>query len=382
MKTPEFIKVKFRQLRPWDKNPRMITKKEIKNLAEKLKEKGVFKNFVCWQDGADAKKGVYTVGGGNMRFYAMKDVLKVGPDSDVWISLNYPASEKEKVELSLLDNMTAGSYVEQQLAELLFPYKDELNLETFKLNFSEGLDLKRFLDGFGPSDLPDIEETPDSDRRTISIVCRSDDEVLEMRKLFQIEDRKTNRIEAEDVKRLFARVSDASESTSVDDHKNVESVIRYYLKFVPPKGTKSILDIGAGRSTPYRGNLRARCDRYVAFDLRSSPRIDVVGDARKMDMFKDREFEWGWATEILEHFDAENQKIALDEWLRVCKNLIITFPKPEFHSEDKGIKVGSFFDDPGHHEVVVDFSGYKDRYVIEDESTKTGRAIYIFKRRK
>ena len=32
----------------------------------------------------------------------------------------------------------------------------------------------------------------------------------------------------------------------VSEHKNVENVIRYFLRYLPPRGAESILDIGGG----------------------------------------------------------------------------------------------------------------------------------------
>lgn len=204
MKEPQFLKVKFSALRPWEKNPRTATTEAVKDLAAKIKAKGQIKNFVCWQEDEDLKNGTYTIGGGNIRFLALRDILKIKPDSSVWISVNYPESEKEKIELSLLDNMTSGSYVEQQLAEMIYPYREEIDLKTFKLNFTEGTDLEKFLEGFGPGPDPeDIDEISDSDRHTISIFCKDDDEMLEMRRLLGIEDKKQNKIEAPALKALI-----------------------------------------------------------------------------------------------------------------------------------------------------------------------------------
>jgi hypothetical protein len=205
MKAPEFLKVRFKQLHAWAKNPRTVTKKDAENLAKKIKEKGIIRNFVTWRDKKDLKDDSYTVGGGNIRYHALKDIIKINPESEVWISLNYPENEKEMIELSLLDNMPAGTYVEQALAELLYPYRSEIDLSTFKIPFTDGTDLQKFLEGFGPTSVDDIELEDESDRKTISVVCSDDDELLEMRGLLGIEEQKTNSIKAVELRKLLKK---------------------------------------------------------------------------------------------------------------------------------------------------------------------------------
>ena len=142
---------------------------------------------------------------------------------------------------------------------------------------------------------------------------------------------------------------------------NIESVIRYYLLFLPPRGVKSILDIGCGTTAPYRGLLRKRCERYTAFDIRLGKRVNVTGDLCSLP-FKNKKYEWGWCVETIEHLKQKDQQKAIDEILRVCKNAVVTFPTPSHPSFDK---------DPTHNEVILDFSGWIDK------STKTGRCIFI-----
>lgn len=142
---------------------------------------------------------------------------------------------------------------------------------------------------------------------------------------------------------------------------NREEVIRYYLTVLPPKGVKSILDVGCGITAPYSGILKARCEKYTGFDIRHGEKVDMVGDICDMP-FRDKEYEWGWCTETIEHIDPIQQQIALSEIVRVCENVVITFPTP-LHE--------SFYGDPSHHEVKLNFDGWINK------STKTGRCIYI-----
>lgn len=375
---PEFHQVPFSSLRPWPKNPRDAKKTDVANLAEKIRKKGLFRNFVCWQEPEDVQRKTFTVGGGNIRFFALRDVLKVQGDRKVWISLNYPETEAEKIELSILDNMAFGGYLEQPLAELLYPVKDALDLASLRIPLSEGVDLEKFISGFGPSETEDIVPMPESDRRTISVVCADDDDLLTMRDLLGI-DGKTNEIKSEELRRILERgTANSARASEIKEHRNKEKVIRYFMKFFPPKKSRSILDIGSGITTPYRGNLSALTERYVAFDIRASGRVDVVGDVRDMNQFEDGEFEWGWASEIIEHLEADDQRPALTEMLRVCENLVLTFPRESSEA---------FKGDPGHHPVSITDAEARTIATssgrsFENHSTKTGRAIFIFRKKK
>jgi len=204
MKQPEFISVEFGSLRPWGKNPREASKKDAEILAKNLKEKGVFRNFVCWQEKSDLKAETYTVGGGNLRYKAMKEILKIRDSAKVMISLNFPENEKEKIELSLLDNMPSGSYVEQALAELIYPYREEINLKDFRIPLTPGTDLDKFLEGFGPGEVPEIEELTRSDRHAVAVVCTDDDDLLDMRELLGV-DGKENEITSTEMREILKR---------------------------------------------------------------------------------------------------------------------------------------------------------------------------------
>ncbi len=153
-------------------------------------------------------------------------------------------------------------------------------------------------------------------------------------------------------------------------HKNVENVIRYYLCFLPPRGRKNILDIGAGITAPYRGVLQTRCDTYKTLDIRESPlgRIDYVCDLTEGTSFKDDTWEWGWCVETVEHIPQDKQVIVVNEIIRICRNVVFTFPTPKHES---------FHDDPGHNEVIVDFNKFNNKFNIVDKTTKTGRAIFV-----
>ena len=151
----------------------------------------------------------------------------------------------------------------------------------------------------------------------------------------------------------------------VDGHNNGEGVIRCYMSVMPPRGVESILDIGCGLTTPWRGIMTNRCKRYVSTDIRDGERIDVCCDITEEGFpFKDNEFEWGWAVECLEHIPHKLQYKFLDEIFRVCRNVVICFPTPSHPT---------FHGDPGHKTVIVDWRKYTSQYKAVDMTTKTGR---------
>jgi len=161
-------------------------------------------------------------------------------------------------------------------------------------------------------------------------------------------------------------------SERVKTHKNVENVIRYYIMFLPPRGSRSILDIGAGISMPYRGILSSRTTVYKTLDIRQNtdPRkqIDYVLDLSEGTPFTDYQWHWGWCSEVLEHVPIKSKKKVFNEILRICRNVTFTFPTPSHPT---------FFDDPGHTEVKLDPTKVSS-HTFYDKTTKTGRHIWIF----
>jgi len=162
---------------------------------------------------------------------------------------------------------------------------------------------------------------------------------------------------------------------NVNEHKNVENVIRYFLLFLPPRGRKNIIDIGSGTTCPYRGVLSTRCEEYRALDIRGAPpKVDYVMDLTEGSPFEDNHWEWGWCSEVIEHIEPDNKKIFVDEAIRICENIVFTFPTPKLAEV--------FYDDPGHTEVKIDFGKeYSHSHQITDKTTKNGRAIFIMNKK-
>ena len=134
-------KVPISQVQLWDKNPRNIKTKDFERLKRQILKLGVYKPLIAY-----AENGGYTVIGGNMRLRALREM---GID-EVEVSIVTPKTEAEKVEIALSDNDRAGEYEEDKLAELVYPYLDEINLEDYKVDLGEGVDLSSIVEMFAP----------------------------------------------------------------------------------------------------------------------------------------------------------------------------------------------------------------------------------------
>jgi len=156
-----------------------------------------------------------------------------------------------------------------------------------------------------------------------------------------------------------------------------ESEIMYYigkLSIHIPKQNESILNVGSGigmqhrNHHPYEHNLKKRCNRYVSVDKKEG--ADVQCDVTEGLPFKDKEFNWAWSSEMIEHISQDKQKLAVDNILEKTKNAIFTYPDPEHPSFDA---------DPEHTVVVIDWNDYKHLFKVSHIKTKTGRNVVILK---
>tara|TARA_R100000458_G_scaffold57040_1_gene62639 strand:+ start:450 stop:1088 length:639 start_codon:yes stop_codon:yes gene_type:complete len=155
-------------------------------------------------------------------------------------------------------------------------------------------------------------------------------------------------------------------------HKNVENVIKYFMGFMPPRGADSILDIGGGCTAPYRPILQTRCLKYRNLDIRPGEKVDYIQDIINGTEFEDKQWDWSWCSETLEHIPQEHMKTFVDEVCRISKNVVWTFPLPH---------APAFDDDPGHSEVIVDMQSYEKDFQVFDKTTSTGKGIWIFARK-
>jgi len=111
-----------------------------------------------------------------------------------------------------------------------------------------------------------------------------------------------------------------------------------------PSGRGLCLDLGCGLNTPYRREIERKGYEYVGLDIRKSRKITVLADARHLP-FRDKVFNFIWASELLEHIPTEQQKKVLEECMRVGRRVVYTFP-----SEN----TVTFWLDPSHHRINWD----------------------------
>jgi len=98
-----------------------------------------------------------------MRLRALKEMgIK-----EVDISIVSADTEAKKIKYALSDNDRAGEYDEQQLAELVYPHIEEINLEEYKVDLGEAATLADVIEDYGPDlsdgtedDVPEIDDTP------------------------------------------------------------------------------------------------------------------------------------------------------------------------------------------------------------------------------
>lgn len=135
----------------WEKNPRNIKTKDFERLKRQIQELGIYKPLICVRE-----NGRYVTLGGNMRLRALKDMgIK-----DIDVSIVKADTEAQRIKYALSDNDRAGEYDEQQLAELVYPHIEEINLEDFKVDLGEAVDMKSVIEDFGP-DLDEEEDIPE-----------------------------------------------------------------------------------------------------------------------------------------------------------------------------------------------------------------------------
>lgn len=118
------------KLRPWDKNPRSIGKKELNRLVEQIRDLRQYKPLIITPEGV--------VLGGNMRLQAYK---KLGL-KEVWVSVVTPKNEKEMLEYALSDNDVVGRYDPERVDALLS--ETGVDIDRFTLSLGTSLPLDQF----------------------------------------------------------------------------------------------------------------------------------------------------------------------------------------------------------------------------------------------
>lgn len=124
----------------WEKNPRNIKSADFERLKNQIKELGVYKSLICYADGE--------------KYITLVDIVIVDAKT-----------EAMKIKYSLSDNDRAGIYDEQLLAELIYPYLDEINIDDYKIDLGDAENLQSIVEMFGPSNGEDQGKLDEFERK-------------------------------------------------------------------------------------------------------------------------------------------------------------------------------------------------------------------------
>lgn len=137
--------VPLSELQDWDENPREITKQNFADLKEKIVKWGQIRPMLVNTGKNWGSAGMIL--GGNMRYKAFEAIGV----KDVWVSLVSPKDKKEAIELAIIDNESAGEYVPDKLAELVMPYRSDLNIAKLQVGLAHSITLENLMSSYGPS---------------------------------------------------------------------------------------------------------------------------------------------------------------------------------------------------------------------------------------
>jgi len=172
------ITIPIEKVRVWEKNPKEgIRKRDYQRLKSYIKKKGIFKRWLVCPD--PKKKGSYIILGGNTRYEVVTREFKEIREIDV--NVVYPKNEKEMLEYALMDNDQMSDYDLQQIAEMAYPYREELDLTGIRINVGDTRSLKNVIEDFSPDiergEDPDFEFTPELYESQNYIVLYFDNEL-------------------------------------------------------------------------------------------------------------------------------------------------------------------------------------------------------------
>lgn len=147
----------------WDKNPRTIDVDKFNSLKKKIKRWGQFKPLIITENGE--------VIGGNMRLRAYEEM----GIEDVWVSVVYPKSEAEKIEIALADNELSGDWDELKLTELIAPFSDQIVLKDYELDLGRTTNLSDLFKSVSPDGTPNESEEYKEEYQVV-VVCKNEGE--------------------------------------------------------------------------------------------------------------------------------------------------------------------------------------------------------------
>lgn len=204
-KRAEYLLVDISDLHPFPGNPSVEGPMSIEMLKKSIQGQGFVEDTICFRE----KNGELMIIAGHKRTKAMK--LLGATKIPIKI---YPfKSKKHAVLYCIASNRIA------QIAETDYPKLKE----TLEFCDDGAHDLE--LSGITDQELKDmidytsymaegVEFIKESDRRSVTIKCKSDDELLEVKRVLKIDHQKLNIIKA---KKFFERLKEISSEEKIDD---------------------------------------------------------------------------------------------------------------------------------------------------------------------
>lgn len=137
---------KLSELRPWDKNPRTITKEAYERLKWQIDKLGMYKPSIVNQDNI--------VLGGNMR---LKAYAEKGIDP-IWVSPVVTKNESEMWEYALSDNDHVG-VTDMDMVINEMPQLD-IDWSKYSVDIKPPENLQDLIDKFTPIEEDEVPEVP------------------------------------------------------------------------------------------------------------------------------------------------------------------------------------------------------------------------------
>lgn len=203
-KRAEYLLVDISDLHPFPGNPSIEGPMSIQMLKKSIQGQGFVEDTICYRE----KDGELMIIAGHKRTKAFKELGA----TKIPIKIYPFKSKKHAVLYCIASNRIA------QIAETDYPkLKDALEFcddgaHDLELSGITDQELKDMID-YTSYMAEGVEFIQESDRRSVTIKCKSDDELLEVKRVLKIDHQKLNIIKA---KKFFERLKEIS-SEKIDD---------------------------------------------------------------------------------------------------------------------------------------------------------------------
>jgi len=148
----------------WEKNlkTRATSKAGYNRTKKQIEKLGFYGRLLCFEQG-----GRYYVMGGRTRYF----ILKERGDEEILIEVVKPKSEAEKMEYCLSHNDHSGSWLEMELLEETYQFKDQIQFENYGVDLSQPVDMNKLIRGVGPDPNEKKPQDPKEEEKTTCPSC-------------------------------------------------------------------------------------------------------------------------------------------------------------------------------------------------------------------